>query len=283
MTRKTRRALVVVALTLMSCSSRVMPVATPTNDGAVLRVFATNTTLPLMQELSRAYTREHTNIVFEIETGSFETLLQRLHTGDAPYFLSNHLPPESEQDVSLWAAPVGQDGIAVITHPDNPLAGLSRSQLRDVFQGRITNWQQLGGADLLITVISRESGSGTRAEFESLVMGSRSITPSARVAPGSREMISSVARDPSAVGFVSRAYLDDRVRALQIDAVPPDGDTIANSIYPLRSILYIIGLREPDGTQPLDMDYRAFIGWVQSPEGQAVLSSLAAPLLPLAA
>lgn len=283
MTRKTRHALVVVALTLMSCSSRVMPAATPTGDAAVLRMFATNSTLPLVQELTLAYTREHPNIAFEVESGNFESMLQRLQAGDTSYFLSNHLPPESEQDRPLWAAPVGQDGIAAITHPDNPVTGLSRSQLRDVFQGRITNWQQLGGEDSPITIISREAGSGTRAEFESMVMGSRQITPSALVAPGSSQVVNSVARDPSAIGYVSRAYLDDSVRALRIDDVLPDIETIANSTYPLRSILYIIGLREPDGSQPLDMDYRAFIGWVQSPEGQSILSGLAAPLLPFAA
>ncbi len=282
MTRKARRALVVVALTLMSCSSRVMPAATPTGEGAVLRIFAANSALPLVQELTRAYTREHPDIAFEVESGNFESMLRRLQVGEMPYFLSNHLPPESEQDLPLWAAPIGQDGIAVITHPDNPVVGLTRSQLRDVFQGRLTNWQQLGGEDMPITVISRESGSGTRAEFESLVMGSRPITPSALVAPGSREVISSVARDPSAIGYVSRAYLDDSVHPLQIDTMLPDVNTIANSTYPLRSILYIMGLREPDGSQPLDMDYRAFIGWVQSPEGQAVLSGFAAPLLPAA-
>lgn len=259
-----------------------MPAATPTGEGAVLRMFASNAALPLVQELTRAYSREHTNISFELESGNFEAVLQRLYDGDTPYFLSSYLPSEMDQEIPLWAAPVGQDAIAVIVHPDNPVSGLSRSQLRDVFQGRITNWSELGGEDQPITVISRESGSGTRAGFESLIMGSRQTTPSARIAPGSGEVITSVSRDPFAIGYVAGSYLDDRVRTLAVDGVLPEMDAVAGSTYPLRSILYIIGLREPDGGQPLDLDYRAFIGWVQSPEGQNILSGLAAPLLPAA-
>lgn len=259
-----------------------MPAATPTGEGVVLRMFASNAALPLVQELTRAYSLEHTNVSFEVESGNFGAMLRRIHEGETPYFLTNYLPSETEQEIPLWAAPVGQDAIAVIVHPGNPVTGLSRSQLRDVFQGRVTNWSELGGEDQPITVISRESGSGTRAVFEHMIMGSRQTTPSARIAPGSSEVITSVSRDPFAIGYVSGSYLDNRVRALAVDGVLPEMAAIADSAYPLRSMLYIIGLREPDGGQPLDLDYRAFIGWVQGPDGQNILSGLAAPLLPAA-
>jgi ABC-type phosphate transport system substrate-binding protein len=74
------------------------------------------------------------------------------------------------------------------------------------------------------------------------------------------------------------SYLDERVRALSINGVSPTAENVLNSTYPLRSFLYIVGLREPDGSQPDDIHYRAFIGWVQSAEGQAIVARRYSPL-----
>ncbi len=196
--------------------------------------------------------------------------------GDAPYFVTNHFPLDAQTE-DLWAAPLGQDGIAVIVHPDNAMQGLTTQNLRDIFQGWTTNWSDVGGTDEPITVISREDGSGTRAEFESLVMGDRATTPNALVAPSSAAAVLLVGRTPGSIGYVSLSYVTPDVRALAIDDVLPSLDSITDSTYPLRSIVYIVGLAEPQG------DYRAFIAWMQSLEGQAVVSRTHAPLSPLSA
>jgi phosphate transport system substrate-binding protein len=161
----------------------------------------------------------------------------------------------------------------VIVHPENLLTDLTTEQLRNIYQGYISNWRDLGGTDLDVTVISREGGSGTRAEFEQLVMGERRTTLAAQIAPSSTAMVTSVATQAGGIGYVSMGYLDSRVRALSIDGVPLNVDTVYENTYPLRSTLYFIGLEEPQD------DYRVFIGWVQSPEGQAVVARHYAPLL----
>jgi phosphate transport system substrate-binding protein len=91
-------------------------------------------------------------------------------------------------------------------------------------------------------------------------------------------MRASVAADPWAIGYLSSALLNPAVRALAVDGVAPSRATIADDSYPLRSMVYVIGLREPDGSQPLDLDYRAFIAWAQGPDGQAVAAQRFAPL-----
>jgi phosphate transport system substrate-binding protein len=285
---RTRRVLFIAAFTLASCSSRVLPAATPIGEGSLLRVYATTSATPLIYDLTRAYARENPQVVFEIETANFQTLVSRLLNGDMPYFLTSHLPAENAAGGGLWAAPLAQDGIAVITHPDNPVSDLSRGQIRNIFTGRMPNWMDVGGADAAITVFSREDGSGTRAEFESLVLGDGIPSFSAQILPNSAAMVESVSRTPNSIGYVSTSYLnptlygaaDTFVRPLAIDGVAPTLTNIANNTYPLRSLLYIVGLREPDGSQPGDLDYRAFIGWVQSPQGQEVVSQRYAPLTP---
>jgi phosphate transport system substrate-binding protein len=271
---RAKRALVVLAFTLVSCSGNGVPAALPTETTpTTLRLLSTTPTLPLVQNVTSAYSRINPAIRFDIRSGNYATMLDEVTQGEAPYFVTNHFPLDSQTE-NLWAAPLGQDGIAVIVHPDNPVERLTTGQLRDIFQGWTTNWGAVGGADEPITVISREDGSGTRAEFESLIMGERETTSSAQVAPSSAAVVVSVARTPGSIGYVSMSYVSDSVRALTIDGVLPTHATIANSTYPLRSIVYIVGAAEPQG------DLRAFIAWMQSVDGQTVISRTHAALIP---
>lgn len=268
--RRAKRTLAIVALTLVSCSTQALPASTPTSDAVTLRLYATTATFPLLDSLATHYAEGHTHLSFDIAAGSFQAMFERLKNGEQAYLLTNHLPPDSEP---ILAWPIGQDGIAVIVHPDNSLTELSTDQLRSIYLGHISNWQDVGGADESIIVFSREDGSGTRAEFERLVMGERLTRQSAQVAPSSKAMISSVAAEPGAIGYVSMSYLDDSIHALAIDGTLPTPDTVYDNLYPLRSTLYVIGTVEPEG------DYYDFIGWIQSPEGQSVVGEQNAPLL----
>lgn len=273
---RTRQAIVVVAFTLVSCSSHAVPAATPTEQVTALRLYATTPTIPLVNELTTTYSRINPSITFEISSGNYDAMMDALLGGATPFFLTNHLPPEDS--TPIVAFPVGQDGIAVIVHPENTIGGLSTEQLRDIYQGWVDDWGQVGGGAQSITVFSREAGSGTRIEFESLIMGDRRTTRMAQVAPSSTAMITAVAREMGGIGYVSMSYLDERVRPLPINGVLPTAANVVNNTYPLRAFLYIAGLREPDGSQPDDSHYRAFIGWVQSAEGQAVVARHYAPL-----
>ena len=273
--RRTKRTLAAVAFTLVSCSSQILPAATPTMHGTALRLYATTPAIPLIRNLTTAYSRMNPSITFELITGDYETVVQEVMRDESAYLISNHL----DQNSPLWAAPLGQDGIAVIVHPDNAVTDLTTAQLRQVYQGWIDQWGDVGGRGGEIIVVSREGGSGTRAEFESLIMGARRTTPIAQIAPSSEAMVLSVARDPAAIGYVSMSYLDDRVRALTLDGAAPTLANVYDNLYPLRTILYISGQHEPSADDELEMHYRAFIGWVQSPEGQALVEQGYAPLL----
>jgi len=264
---RTKRTIVIVAFTFVSCSTPMIPATTPTSEVTTLRLYATTASAPLMNDLTASYSQLYP-YTFDIVTGNYESLLQGLNNGDIPYFLSNHL----DEDIP-WAAPVGQDGIAIIVHPDNPLTDLTIEQLRSIYQGYVPNWSQLGGNDVEIRIISREDGSGTRVEFERLVMGDRRTTLAAQIAPSSSAVVSSVARLPGGIGYVSMAYLDASVQPLLIDGAAPTPDAVYDNTYPLRSTLYFVGLEEPQD------EYRVFIGWVQSPAGQAVVARHYAPLL----
>lgn len=265
---RTRRTLAIVAFTLVSCSSQVVPASTPTTDAITLRLYTSSATMPLTNDLTRGYTWIQPTISFDLIVSNYDQIIDLITDENPAYFVTNHLPVES----ILWGAPIGQDGIAIVTHPDNPVTNLTTEQLRRIYQGRIVNWQDVGGLDIPITVVSREEGSGTRAEFERLVMGERRTVQSAEIAPSSAAVIISAGREPGSIGYVSMSYLDASVRAVKINNIDPTLENVYMNTYPLRATLFIAGLNEPQN------EYRAFIAWVQSLEGQAVVARRYAPL-----
>jgi phosphate transport system substrate-binding protein len=265
-----KKAIFIAAFTLVSCSNQVVPAATPTTNTTRLRLHATTATAPLLRDLSAEYTRTRSDLVFEIGTSNYDVLAARSAADDVPYFLSNHLAADSP----LWAAPVGQDGIAIVVHPDNTVPDLTTEQIRDMYRGRITHWDMVGGTATPISVVSREAGSGTRAEFERLVMGERATVQSALIAPSSEAMLDSVVTSKDRIGYISAGFIREHnaVRTLAVDGVAPTRSAIMNNAYPLRSTLFIVGQGEPDGAT------RAFIAWVQSQAGQSVVGRQYAPL-----
>jgi phosphate transport system substrate-binding protein len=263
-----KHTLVMVTFALVSCSTPVAPASTPTHGAVTLRVYATTAAIPLLNDLTSHYIETHPNVSFETTTGNFQTMMQQLNQSGEGYLLSNHLP----DDNSMLAWPIGQDGIALITHPKNSVNGLTSDQLRSVYLGHVARWSEVGGIDSPVTILSREDGSSTRAEFEKLLLGERLTTQSAQIAPSSAAMVSSVAQMPNSIGYVSMSYLNESVKVLSIDGIKPTPTSVLDNTYPLRSNLYVIGLTEPQNI------YRDFVGWIQTPEGQQIVGMHYAPL-----
>ena len=264
-----RQTLTIVALTasLVSCSSNHSPASTPTLANEMLQLRATTATFPLATDLSIAYSESSAASSIDAKTGNFQRLYYDLAPDDSPYVLTSHLPADYE-----WAAPIAQDGIAVIVNVNVRVSGVATDTLRAIYQGRVVSWIELGGADTPIAVFSREDGSGTRLEFERMVMGRRRTTANARIVSSNDQMLDAVRNTAFSVGYISLAYLDETVRALTVDGIYPTQANVAGSLYPLRSTIYVIGNREPEGP------YRAFFGWAQGPEGQLAVSQRYAPL-----
>jgi len=166
---------------------------------------------------------------------------------------------------------IALDGIAVIIHPDNPIATLDRAALRDVFAGAITDWAALGGAPGPIAVLARDDRSGTFDTFKHLVLGATPLAPAAGRFADSAALADAVARDPRAIGFVGLAYVRG-ARALAIGdagAAPllPTSVTVGTEAYLLARRLF--AYRAPRPATPLAAELLAF---TLSPAGQEVVA-----------
>lgn len=206
----------------------------------------------MSDELAEAYEESHPWVTVEI-VGVFNsaTAERALLAGEADLALLSWMDESSIK--GMWAQPFARDGIAVIVHPDMPFAETGLAHLQEIYRGRVQEW---GG--VVLTVVSREEGSGDRAVFESRVLGARDVTHTAVVMPSGEAVVEYVARTPGAIGYVSSLLLaeSDVVRVLPVEGVAPSASTISDGSYPLSRSLYLATAGEPAGAA------REFAQWV---------------------
>jgi phosphate transport system substrate-binding protein len=174
---------------------------------------------------------------------------------------------------------VARDAIAVVVHPSNPVQGLSLPQLADIYTGKIKNWKEVGGADLPIVLLSRESNSGTYVYFlENVVrQGKKSdlmFSPDTLLMPSSEGISNEVRMNPNAIGYDGLGYVtsDQKVVAVAKDAtsphVLPSVATVNDNTYPISRPLYMYTAGKPQG------EVKVYLDWILGPEGQAVVPTL---------
>ena len=189
-------------------------------------------------------------------------------------------PPNKEEmgDLGLVASVVAKEAIAVNVHESNPINNLTKEQLQDIYQGRITNWKQVGGKDAPMSVYgyimcgqreepARQYLVGVR-DYKKGIMSidNRKLAKSIiQVKPGT-EIARHVADDPNGIGFEAMIYLPvSGAKAIKLDGISPSQEALANGTYPAIRHLYIVTKGYPTGRT------KEYIDFLSSPEGQALL------------
>jgi phosphate transport system substrate-binding protein len=263
-------------LGLASCGTAVAP-AEPTT----LHVAGSTSMLPLLADLSAAYGESHPHVRLEIEGGGSHLGLERLEMGEVDLAACSWIAPVAADTPSPYlSTPVAWDGIAVVVHPANPADDLTLLQLRSVYAGWTLGWQDVGGEEADLLVVSREDGSGTRATFEEQVMDGQSVTLTAVVMPSSTAVVEYVARHSTAIGYVSMSAaathsMGDQgsgsdesgvgVKVLRIEGAIPTPDTVRSGVYHLTRPLYLATADSPGE------EVRSFVDFALSPTGQAIV------------
>jgi phosphate transport system substrate-binding protein len=248
--------LLAVALALTGCGGST---TTITEAGST-------TVQPLAQALADAFMANNPDVEVTVAGGGSSVGVQSAADGTVDIgAASRELKPE-EETLGLVVHVLAKDGIAIVSHPSQNVTGLTLDQTRQIFSGNITNWSQVGGANATINVIAREEGSGTRAAFEELVMGDDVITEYAILLPSNGALRTAVAGDPNGIGFLSMGYLDETVKAFDIDGVAATIENCISDDYPIVRPLLFLTLGEPTGK------VAEFINFCLGPDGQAIVA-----------
>lgn len=190
-----------------------------------------------------------------VSAGGSSAGIENVSTGSSDIGTSSRDLKDEEKTLGLVDTEVAYDAIAVIVHPDNPVDGLTKAQAKAIFQGIITNWRELGGPDLTIGVVNRDEASGTREAFSKIVLDQERFDPSAVVLPGTGQVRSVVAQEPSAIGYISLGFVTDDVKALQIDGVTAEEATVVNGTYPVQRVLHFLTKGAPTGLVKRYIDF----------------------------
>ena len=227
------------------------------------------TVQPLAEKLAEAFSARHPKVEITVQGGGSSVGVKSAGEGTVDVGAASREVKDSElqEFPDLKVFTIARDGIAIVAHPDVPLEGLTKEQVKNIFAGEITNWSDVGGPDKPIVVVSREEGSGTRAAFEEMVMGKEGppIVDTAILQPSNGAVRTTVATTPDSIGFLSFGYLDESVKALAVDGVEATEANAASGDYPIVRPLNLLIKGEPSGV------VKAWLDFILSDEGQAIV------------
>jgi phosphate transport system substrate-binding protein len=266
--RLPRYVLILATLVLASCGSAAVTPAAP----ATLRIGGSTSLRPTLGELAAAFQAKHPQTVVEVLGGGTSIGIQELRDGEIGLAAVSWQAKDGELPDELQDIPIARDGLAIIVNPQNTITNVTSLQLRALYRGETLDWGAVGGSGGEPVVISREDGSGSRAAFEALAMNGERVTLNALVLPTSQAVVDYVASHRNAVGYVSTGVLTDTVRAVPVEEVAPAAGTIRSGEYPLARVLYLYAPR------PALPETQAFLDFVLSPAGQAIVSRRLTPV-----
>jgi phosphate transport system substrate-binding protein len=240
--------------------------------GNVISVGGSTSVQPFAEMLSEVFNERHPELHIEVQGGGSSAGLQGVKEDTFEVGMCSRGLKDHEEPL-FTPIRIARDALAIVIHEDNPVKGLSREQIRDIFSGRLTNWQQVGGLDQPIHMITREEGSGTREAFQKMIMGDERISREAITQESNGTVKELVRQDLAGIGYMSLGLVNPpgathaAIKAIRINGVEPTSENVINDSYPLvRPFLFVLG----EGEQP-GPGAQAFIDFVLSDEGQAML------------
>ena len=269
-----RVLLVVGILAFMTGKSETEVLA---SSQEVIRIAGSTTVLPIVSRAAERFQARHASIRITVNAGGSGVGIhgagtQRLDIG----FASREITPqENKRYASLHTTVIGRDAVACVVSSEifhSGVRSLSKQQIVDIYLGKITNWQQVGGPDRTIIVIDKETHRGTRHVFMRYLFGkSNARAPGARLVTGSNnEEQAKIAQSDSAIGMLSIAWINDAVVGIGIreggQVIQPTLGNVRNGRFPIARNLNLVTAGKPVGA------VRQFIDYLLSAEGQQLVT-----------
>ncbi|MGD9779291.1 PstS family phosphate ABC transporter substrate-binding protein [Methanomethylovorans sp.] len=242
-------------------------------------VKGSDTVLPLSQAEAEEFMLKNADKSITVIGGGSGVGIAALIDGEVEIAMASRSMKDSEIEeakqngINPLETTIAWDGIAVVVNPENPVSQLTFTQLKAIYDGNISNWKDVGGEDRKITVISRDSSSGTYEYFKEEILVGSEYRQDALVQPATGAIVQEIAQNKGAIGYIGYAYVDNSVKALALDGgdgifVPATQEKILSGEYPLARKLFYYTNGEP---QELTKE---FIDYVMSAEGQSIVTEV---------
>jgi len=275
-----------LAWLVMACSSRQVDSSDSVPTAAqTIENKGSDTLVNLALAWAETYTGAHPDVRISVTGGGSGTGIAAMINGTVDIanasraMKSEEVAAAQAHGISPVEFIVAGDAIAVVVHPSNPVDGLTLQQISDIYTGKITNWDQVGGQDRPIVLLSRESNSGTYVYFlENVVrLGDKKsdllFSPDTLLMPSSEGISTEVRQNPNAIGYDGLGYVthDQKMLAVALDAHVPyvlaSVETVNDGSYPISRPLYMYTAGEPSG------EMKRYVDWILD-EGQNLVLAL---------
>ena len=226
-----------------------------------------------MKELAEAYEKIY-GVHFELEGGGATKGIRRVHNREVDIGGScrNKIAGVAEER-GVRMSPVAWDALVVMVHPDNPVNNITLQQLKRVYEGKISNWKELGGEDAPIELLVRSSRiSGVGKTLRELVWANpEQAFSGSQEFPSSGPLEKSVESNPNALGVSGISSARKRqVKLLTLEGKTPSYENIKNGDYLLYRPLYITYLPR---NNPRIREIKRFINFAHSKQGREIIRS----------
>lgn len=251
-------------------SSAAAPAETTADLSGSISMVGSTSMEKLANALSEAFMEKYPDVTVTAEFVGSGAGIEAVTNGTADIGNSSRSLKDEEKAAGVVENVVAIDGIAVCVDPANEVADLTKEQLTNIYNGTVTNWKEVGGADEPIIVIGREAGSGTRGAFEELV----DLVDGCKYAnelDSTGAVIAKVASTPGAIGYASLDALDDSVKALSLEGVEATAENIKAGNYFLSRPFVMATKGEISEQNDL---VQAWFDFVLGDEGQQVASEV---------
>jgi phosphate transport system substrate-binding protein len=228
-----------------------------------IRIDGSTTVLPIAQKVAEAYMREHPDVYISVSGGGsrngIKGIIDRtVDIGDSSRFIKED---EVKLAVEKGGYPVpfaiAYDCIVPVVPPGNPVSNLTLEQLKAIYKGEVTNWKELGGQDLKIVVISRDTSSGTYEVREEKVLKKEGVSPGVLLQASNGAVVQAVSSNKSAIGYACLGCTNQNVKPVTVNGIAGTEETTMNGTYPISRPLFMFTRGWPAG------DTHSFINYLQ--------------------
>jgi len=240
-----------------------------------LQIEGSTTVGPIADEFTETFKKLHPEITITVKkTGSGDGIAALIDGRCQIATSSRFMKPEEfkkavDKGVTPVAHAIAMDGVCIIVHPSNPIKALKIDQVKGIYTGKITNWKELGGADKPIVVISRDTSSGTYECFTHFVMGKDNLFKKVEYVNSNPQAHSRVSTTEGAIGYVGLGFVDEKVKALEMNGVAPSRKTVQSGQYPLSRPLFLFTNGYPDPGSSV----HAFCTFYLTEKGQEIIEA----------